>query len=62
MTGEPAKNFHGVGIGPLSKIWAVKYVLHSHGIISSNVLKILKKIILKRIQEFGLYQFICRYI
>ena len=25
MTGEPAKNFHGVGIGPLSKILAVKW-------------------------------------
>jgi len=25
MTGEPAKNFHGVGIGPLSKILAVNY-------------------------------------
>jgi hypothetical protein len=24
MTGEPAKKFHGVGIGPLSKILAVK--------------------------------------
>ena len=24
MTDEPAKNFHGVGIGPLSKILAVK--------------------------------------
>ena len=24
MTGEPAKNFHGVDIGPLSKILAVK--------------------------------------
>ena len=25
MTGKPAKKFHGVGIGPLSKILAVKY-------------------------------------
>ena len=24
MTDEPAENFHGVGIGPLSKILAVK--------------------------------------
>ena len=23
MVGEPAKNFHGIGIGPLSKILAV---------------------------------------
>ena len=27
MTGEPANNFHGVGIGPLSKIFAVKSIL-----------------------------------
>ena len=26
MTGELSTNFHGVGIGPLSKILAVKYV------------------------------------
>ena len=26
MTGEPAKDFNGVGIGPLSKIMAVKCV------------------------------------
>ena len=25
MTGKLSKNFHGVGIGPLSKILAVKY-------------------------------------
>ena len=25
MTGKLSKNFHGVGIGPLSKIYAVKY-------------------------------------
>ena len=29
MTGEPAKNFHGVGIGPLSKILAVKSKMKS---------------------------------
>ena len=27
MTGELAKNFHGVGIGPLSKILAVKVII-----------------------------------
>ena len=27
MTGKPAKNFHGVGIGPLSRIMAVNRVL-----------------------------------
>ena len=27
MTGKLSKNFHGVGIGPLSKISAVKYIL-----------------------------------
>ena len=26
MTGKLSKNFHGVGIGPLSKILAVKYL------------------------------------
>ena len=26
MTGKLSKNFHGVGIGPLSKIYAVKEV------------------------------------
>ena len=25
MTGKLSKNFHGVGIGPLSKIYSVKY-------------------------------------
>ena len=25
MTGGLSKNLHGVGIGPLSKIWAVNY-------------------------------------
>ena len=29
MTGEPAKNFHGAGISPLSKILAVKVILRS---------------------------------
>ena len=28
MTGEPAKIFHGVGIGPLSKILAVKEIVN----------------------------------
>ena len=27
MTGGPSTNFHGVGIGPLSKILAVKYLV-----------------------------------
>ena len=27
MTGGPSKNFHGVGIGPLSKILAVKWII-----------------------------------
>ena len=27
MTGKLSKNFHGVGIGPLSKMYAVKYFL-----------------------------------
>ena len=27
MTGKLSKNFHGVGIGPLSNILAVKYLL-----------------------------------
>ena len=26
MTGGPSTNFHGVGIGPLSKILAVKFI------------------------------------
>ena len=26
MTGKPAEKFHGVGIGPLSEIVAVKYL------------------------------------
>ena len=29
MTGKLSKNFHGVGIGPLSKILAVKYYIFS---------------------------------
>ena len=33
MTGELSKNFHEVGIGPLSKILAVK-IYHSFAVIS----------------------------
>ena len=31
MTGKQSKNFHGVGIGPLSKILTVKYLLTYYG-------------------------------
>ena len=30
MTGKLSKNFHGVGIGPLSKILAVKYLPNTY--------------------------------
>ena len=39
MTGELSKNFHGVGIGPLSKILAVKQM---------NLIKILVRLILNK--------------
>ena len=32
MTGKLSKNFHGVGIGPLSKILAVKSVSYRKGL------------------------------
>ena len=31
MTGKLSKNFHGVGIGPLSNISAVKYFMSQSG-------------------------------
>ena len=31
MTGELSKNFHGVGIGPLSKILAIKIRMFPYG-------------------------------
>ena len=34
MTGEPAKNFHGVGIGPRSKILAVKFLQSERSSVS----------------------------
>ena len=52
MTGELSKNFHGVGIGPLSKIWAVKInadenmhctVLHNPKLFRKNRKKKQKK-------------------
>ena len=50
MTGRPSKNFHGVGIGPLSKILAVKQkILSIWSAISSqkNLLRICVKLLLK---------------
>ena len=38
MTGELSKNFHGVGIGPLSKILAVKNFQGLY-IVSKNFLR-----------------------
>ena len=39
MTFRLSKNFHGVGIGPLSKILAVKTSLHRVKIILKSYLK-----------------------
>ena len=39
MVGEPAKNFHGIGIGPLSKILAKNYPVDS--IVNSTSLLIM---------------------
>ena len=36
MTGELSKNFHGVGIGPLSNILAVKSHAHSLALVSKS--------------------------
>ena len=40
-SGSPAKNFHGVGIGPLSKILAVKSDEIFHNVPESNAIKYL---------------------
>ena len=43
MTGKPAKNFHGVGIGPLSKTLAVKRkqdIFREKKIVDSEFVKI----------------------
>ena len=37
MTGKLSKNFHGVGIGPLSKILAVKYVQSYYQILCRQI-------------------------
>ena len=36
MTGKLSKNFHGVGIGPLSKIYAVKVLVIGTAIFSTH--------------------------
>ena len=38
MTGELSENFHGVGIGPLSKILAFKYLLTTQFLTAEKVI------------------------
>ena len=42
MTGKLSKNFHGVGIGPLSNILAVKYILFNYFVYFAGAERICK--------------------